>query len=266
MAAGSPAAPPVEDLAHVVVAGQAQQAGVPGQRVLDLVERQAGHPVQVEDHGRVDVAAAGAHHQAAQRGHAHRGGHAAAAPDRAGAGAVAQVQRDHVGLGRRVAEQRGGAAGDVRVRRAVEAVPPDLPPLGERRVDRPGDALGRDGRVERGVEDRHLRHVGQQLAGHLDAGQRGRVVQRRERDQLLDRGDHLVVDHRRRGELACRRARPGGRPRPARQVESSHDPLQRRVVVGRVAAGLADPLDQALGQRVAVAVEERGISPRRSRC
>ena len=60
-------------------------------------------------------------------------------------------------------------------------------------------AAGGQRAVERGVEDRDLRHVRQQLPGHRDAGQVGRVVQRRQRDQPLDRGDHLVVDQRRRG-------------------------------------------------------------------
>ena len=41
----------------------------------------------------------------------------------------------------------------------------------------------RHGLVEGGVEDRHLRQLGQLGAGGLDAGQVGRLVQRREVDQ-----------------------------------------------------------------------------------
>ena len=50
---------------------------------------------------------------------------------------------------------------------------------------------------ERGVEHRDVRQVGQHPAGHLDAEHRGRIVQRRQRCQLLERGDQRVVDDRR---------------------------------------------------------------------
>jgi hypothetical protein len=54
--------------------------------------------------------------------------------------------------------------------------------------------------VERRVEDGHVRHVGQRLACAADLLQRPRVVERRERLELLDRLLHRGVDERRRRE------------------------------------------------------------------
>jgi hypothetical protein len=66
--------------------------------------------MQVRHDRRVDVAAAGAHDQALERGEPHRGVDAATTGDRGGARAVAEVQHDHVGLLRPAAEQPGGGA------------------------------------------------------------------------------------------------------------------------------------------------------------
>ncbi len=72
---------------------------IPERRLKQVVQLVGGHPgdpSQVEDHGGVDVPRARAHHQAGQRGQAHRGVEAHAAAHRAGRGAVAQVQHDGV--------------------------------------------------------------------------------------------------------------------------------------------------------------------------
>jgi hypothetical protein len=54
--------------------------------------------------------------------------------------------------------------------------------------------------VEGGVEDRDVRDVGQRLARAADLLERGPVVERRERRELLDRLLHLVVDESRTDE------------------------------------------------------------------
>jgi len=81
------------------------------------------------------------------------------------------------------------------VRRAVESGAADL----EAPVVLVGDPVQvchlRQGRVERGVEHRDLRHaVAQELARRANAPQVRRVVQRRQLDAILDARDHVVVD------------------------------------------------------------------------
>lgn len=55
--------------------------------------------------------------------------------------------------------------------------------------------------MERRVEHGDLREPGPGGMDRLDAGQGRRVVQRGQRDERADRGDHVVVDQRRAGEL-----------------------------------------------------------------
>ena len=50
---------------------------------------------------------------------------------------------------------------------------------------------------ERGVEHGDVGKVRQHAAGDLDAEQRGRVVERRQRRERLERRDRLIVDDRR---------------------------------------------------------------------
>ncbi|SKV90778.1 Uncharacterised protein [Mycobacteroides abscessus subsp. abscessus] len=50
---------------------------------------------------------------------------------------------------------------------------------------------------ERGVENRHLRHIREQAPRHLDTLYPGRIVQRRQGRQLGNLRDHRVVKHRR---------------------------------------------------------------------
>ena len=49
--------------------------------------------------------------------------------------------------------------------------------------------------VEGGIEHGHVRDVGQQLTGPLDALRLYRVVKRSQRRKTADVGQHLVVDH-----------------------------------------------------------------------
>jgi hypothetical protein len=83
--------------------------------VVDVGKAQAHRAVQVDQHGRVEVAAAGDHHQALQRSEPHRGVDAAPGGHGGGAGAVAEVQDDEAHRLEWTAEQDSGLFGDVAV-------------------------------------------------------------------------------------------------------------------------------------------------------
>jgi hypothetical protein len=106
--------------------------------------------------------------------------------------------------------------------------------------------------VEGGVEHRDLRYVGKRFARRPDAREVRRVVQRRERAELLDRGLDLRRHERRLAE--ARAAVHDAVPDPgevgvaAERVEC--DPERGRVV-GHVGAGFADALDDALAAGLA---------------
>ena len=120
--------------------------------------------------------------------------------DRRGRGPVAQVQDDLLEV---VAPQElGDRPGDELVAGAVSPVAADGVGVGDLAVQ--GVAGGLLGQVleEGGVEDGHVRHVGQEAAPHLDALEVGGVVQRAQRHELLDPGHDVVVDEGRAGEVA----------------------------------------------------------------
>ena len=197
-----------------------------------------------------------------------------AAADRRRRRAVAQVQHDLVEVLEPAAEHARDLAGHVLVRRPVEAVPAHPVLAGDLPVDRVrGGRLGQRAE-ERGVEHDDVRHVREQLAGHLDAGEVGRVVQRRQRGEGVDLRDDLVVDDDRRAEDRAavhhpvadrdhvRRRRGPGRPRRTapstarRPAPWSATGSVRSVVLPRVrvldgALVLADPLDDARRDRLA---------------
>jgi hypothetical protein len=83
---------------------------------------------------------------------------------------------------------------------AMKAVPPDPPLLAPLPRDRVCRRLGGDRAVERRVEDGDVRNVRERSAGVVDPAQRRVVVQRRDRTQLLDPADDVVVDPRRLDE------------------------------------------------------------------
>ncbi len=146
------------------------------------------------------------------------------------AGAVAEVRDDGAAELRR-AER----ADDVLVRQAVEAVPPHarFPEGGRQR--QPLCELGHVV-VERGVEARHLRDV-PSGAGGFDAGDRRRHVQRRERHQLAEVGQHVVVDEGGFGVAgpAVHDAVAGGAGRrESLLVECGEGGVERRGVVARL--------------------------------
>ena len=144
---------------------------------------------QPDEQAGVDAAAPGGHDQALQRGEAHGGVDAAAA--RAPRPATRPAPRWQVTMRRPAGsrlEQLGGAPGGVRVRQAVEAEPAQAEAL------RPGGRAARTWRrrpaARRGTRCRSRRRRarrGSAAGARLDAGQRPRLVQRRQVGQVADR-------------------------------------------------------------------------------
>ena len=81
-------------LAHVVVAGEAEQAAPLVEQIVDLVDAHAGVAREVDDHGGVDVAGARPHDEALERRQPHRGVDGSAVQHRRGRCPVAEVQHD----------------------------------------------------------------------------------------------------------------------------------------------------------------------------
>src|SRR5699024_2890371 len=188
------------DLAEVVDTRDALQTGAPVEQVVDLVDLHATRTGQVEDHTRVDVTGTGTHDQTSQRGQTHGGIDRLAATDRRCRGTIAQVQGDLVDLLRLAAHDLRHRAGDELVARAVEAVAADVVLVRDPLVKAIVRRVLRQGGEERGIEDRDVRHVAQQGASVLNTVDIRWIVQRRQRDELLNLSDHLVVDEHRLGE------------------------------------------------------------------
>ena len=254
--------------AHVVAQpGQAEQPAARVERADDAVDVEVEALGDVAEQPRVDVAAAGAHHQALERGQAHGGVDGLAAADGRRAAPVAQVQHDQVELLRWPAQHLGGPGAHEAVAGAVEAVAPHLvlvvPLL------RDGVAVGdrRHRLVEGGVEDRDLHEAGQRVARGLDAEQVGRHVQRRQVDERVELGQGRVVDGDGGAEAAAAVHHPvadADQPVPLLVGEGLHevgDGTPGRRVVGR-AAGLLRAAPQAHHRvRAAHALREPGHPP-----
>jgi len=155
----------------------------------------------------------------------------------------------------------------------VEPVAADPVPICE--VARQGVAACAIGHgvVEGGVEHGHLWHVGIVLAGHLDAPGACRVVQGRERDERLQLGEHGVVHEDGAGEPVAAVHDPvsDGEQRVGRVSELGEQQPEALGVVGdralddawpavrgvvdQAGAVLADPLDEAGGERPLVPVQ-----------
>ena len=113
--------------------------------------------------------------------------------------AIAQVQND---LFKVVApEQRRDLAGHEVVARAVGAVAADRVLVRDLAVEAVAGRLLGQVLEEGGVEDGDVGDVGEQSAGHFDALEVGRVVQRAQRHELLDPGHDVVVDEGGAGEV-----------------------------------------------------------------
>ena len=151
--------------------------------------------LQVVDHRRVKVAAAGAHHQTGQRGHTHGGINDAALIDSGDGGAVAQMAGDELQALDGLLKELSGTVADVLVAGAVEAITADTVLL----IILVGDGvhirLRGHGGVERSVENSHVRLVlAKDLVGGFDAQNGGGVVQRSQRAQVADSLDNLGGD------------------------------------------------------------------------
>jgi len=119
----------VQQIAHIVgQTGNAEQTGLLVEQRIDFAER---HPLFVRkifQHRRIDIPAAGSHHQAFQRRHAHGSIQRVAVLDGAGRAAVAKVQRDDVGFLARFAGELTVAIRHVTMRSAIKTVAPDFVP------------------------------------------------------------------------------------------------------------------------------------------
>ena len=150
--------------------------------------------LQVVDHRGVQIAAAGTHHQAGQRGHAHGGVHDLALIDCGNGGTVAQMAGDQLQALNGLLQVLGCLVGNILVAGAVEAVAAHTVLLVVLVGDGVHISLRRHGAVEGGVEHSHHGNVAEHLAGGLDTQNTGGVVQRSQRAQLTQRVDDLIGD------------------------------------------------------------------------
>ena len=168
-----------EQVAHVVrYAGEALEAGLAVEQVGDFRGAHAPLRDQVEDDARVELAGAGAHRQAVERGEAHGAFDAAAFEKRAHRGAAAEMGDDDAAacdFWRDLAQ----SFGDIFVGEAVEAVAAHA--LVVERA-RQGVAVAMRGMpaMEGGIETGDLRQGRVDLHREADRREIVRLVQRRE--------------------------------------------------------------------------------------
>ncbi|MPN48424.1 hypothetical protein SDC9_196031 [bioreactor metagenome] len=130
--------------------------------------------------GRVDIPAAGTHHHAGLWGEAHRSINRLTAFNRANTAAIAQMATHDPQRAKRDAKFFGERRADVLMAGSMKTVATDtklcvIPP--RKRIDI-GWLFQR--LMKRGIKHGNRRHVGQQLAKHVDAEQVNRVVQGRQ--------------------------------------------------------------------------------------
>ncbi len=113
------------------------------------------------------------------------------------------------------------------------------------RVDRVGVGRRREALVERRVEDGDIGDAGERHLRGPDAGEVGRVVQWREGRQLLDRRLDLGCHHGCRGEQVATVDHAMADDDRMLVAQHPDDRCHRLLVVGRVATGFADALDDS---------------------
>ena len=150
--------------------------------------------LQVVDHRGIQVAAAGAHHQAGQRGHAHGSIHDLALIHSSDGRTIAQVAGDQLQALNGLLQVLGCLVGNVLVAGAVEAVAAHAVLLIVLIGDGVHVSLRGHGAVESGVEHGHHGDVAEHLAGGLDAQDACGVVQGSQRAQLTQSLDDLIGD------------------------------------------------------------------------
>ena len=153
---------------------------------------------------------------------------------------------------------------------------------------RQGEPVGELGMaaVERGIEAGHLRQVGLDRGDRADAGEIVRLMQRRQRAERLELGEHRRIDAHRRGEVdaamhhavtdaeqrrpvaemlaqpAADHAKERGVARAAIVGPAAIDQhLTVGILGGEVRRG-ADALDLALGRQLELVVVRRSGRPR----
>ena len=146
-----------------------------------------------DDRG-IDVAGAGAHDEALQRGQSHRGIDGLAVLHRRDGGAVAEMADDDPQILPLLAENLRRALADIIMAGAVEAVAADLVVLVVFQRNRVQICFRRHRLMERGIKHRDHRHPGHELFAGMNAGQVRRVVERRKIRDIADGADHIVVD------------------------------------------------------------------------
>ena len=176
--------------------GQAQQAGLFGQHFVDGVNAHAQGVVQMEDDCRIDIAGAGTHHQAFQRGQTHGGVNAFAVTNSGNRTTVAKVAGDDVQLFNRLVQDLSGFLSHVEVAGAVCAVTTNAVLFVQ--AVRQGVEIGffRHGLVERRIEYCHVFvfQVREGFQRFSDADQMCRVVQRCEGRRVFNALNHGLVD------------------------------------------------------------------------
>ena len=158
--------------------------------------------------------------------------------------AGAQVAGDEPQAVLGAAQQLGRAARGAGVGEPVEAEAPQavaLGPLGRQRVRRGG---GRHPGVERGVETRHRRHVGQRRRDGLERVERRRLVQRRERRERAQLLHHPAVQAHRpvNRRPPCTMRWPTASARPSRSSAAASSPASARP---RVASSSSSPASRS---------------------
>ncbi len=289
MAASSPAAPLRHQLAEVVVPGESLQARLPVQGAVDVGQRPAPPVVEVRRDGRVEVAGPGPHHQALQRGQAHRGVHGLATAHGRRGGAVAQVQHDQVASARagvRAGRRRRGRRRRGRCRGSRSDAPggPRARPAGRRRCRRRAacvwwKAVSKTATCGTSGKFRRATRRPSRLAG-LCSGARGTSSVDGPEQVVVDQGrcgedrapvDHAVSDRGQADRVELGSVLGEGRERGREGVvdggaDSRLAGASRQEVRWvRTPADLADPLHQALGLlRTGLAVEQAVLQRRRA--
>ena len=188
--------------AHVVgQAGKPLEATFVIEQSVDARQVPAQRAGQMAMQVGVDVAAAGAHHQAFQGRQAHAGVTALAVDHGAGRAAVAEMGHQPAAVVIGQAGHFGRALAHVAVAGAVETIAADTLFAVQRFGQGIAERMLWQALVKGRVEDGHLRQVGKHRQGRLDALQVGRVVQRREHGGVADGLQHRGIDAAGAGEL-----------------------------------------------------------------
>ena len=115
--------------------------------------------------------------------------------DRADRGAIAQMATDQPQLARMTVQVLAGRAQDIGVRGTVETVTPHAPALIQLVGETIEPGMPGQGRMKGGVEDSDVRHLRKETARSANAGRIHWVVQGRQRAELLDLIDDIVINH-----------------------------------------------------------------------